>query len=158
MGSKSRIVSFTSSIKMITNLNGFVLNSFHKKLKLDLFQNFLWFPLYINTLTKSILSKCTDIKLIRKKTWLSQFFWHTLVDRKSFSWKILQDSCKSRKFARFSQKNSFLARFLDAMAFLQDSWIQWHSCKIRGCNGILARFVDAMAFLQDSCKNLARIS
>ena len=50
-----------------------------------------------------------------------------LVDRKFNSCKILQDSCKK-------------------VQFLQDSWMQWHSCKI------LARF------LQDSCKKLCSIT
>ena len=48
----------------------------------------------------------------------------TLVDRKSNSCKILQDSCKLGKSCKILTESSFLARFSDAMAFLQDS------CKI----------------------------
>ena len=70
-----------------------------------------------------------------------QLIWEfkmTLVDRKFNSCKILQDS---------SKKSSILARFLDAMAFLQDS------CKILARNCALSR----RKILQDSCKILARI-
>ena len=46
---------------------------------------------------------------------------NSLVDRESISRKILQDSRTLGKSCKILTENSILVRFLDAMAFLQDS-------------------------------------
>ena len=64
------------------------------------------------------------------------------------SWRKI---CFLQDLARFLQKSSILARFLDVMAFLQDSWMQWHLLKN------LERFLQETVLYHDSGKILQEI-
>ena len=66
----------------------------------------------------------------------------SLIDRKFISCKILQVSCKLRTSCKIFTKNQFL----------QDSWMQWHSCKVP------ARILQDVPNLQEYCKILREIN